>query len=63
MKALRTIAATLGADGAAHRAVQLGESMVRDADLVLVAESAQRDLLSEIVHCRASRFLSTDFIF
>jgi protein-tyrosine phosphatase len=41
----RTIAATLGADGSGHRAVQLGEAMVRDADLVLVAEAAQRDLV------------------
>jgi protein-tyrosine phosphatase len=39
----RAIAEALGADGSAHRARQITEGMIRDADLVLVAASSQRD--------------------
>lgn len=39
----RAIAATLGADGSGHRAVQVTEALVRGADLVLVAEASQRE--------------------
>jgi protein-tyrosine phosphatase len=39
----RVIAAALGADGSAHRAVQVTEGGIRAADLVLVAEATQRD--------------------
>ena len=39
----RTIAEALGAEWSAHRARQITEKMLRDADLVLVASSSQRD--------------------
>ncbi|WP_306895242.1 glycosyltransferase [Agromyces albus] len=39
----RMIAEALGADASVHRAVQLTEQAIRDADLVLVASARQRD--------------------
>ncbi|WP_173921773.1 hypothetical protein [Agromyces sp. Marseille-P2726] len=39
----RAIIAALGAEGSAHRARQITEAMIRDADLVLAAASSQRD--------------------
>lgn len=54
----RTIAATLGADASGHRAVQVGEAAIRDADLVLVAEASQRDLVLGIVPGALKRTLT-----
>jgi protein-tyrosine phosphatase len=45
----RVIAATLGADASSHRAVQTTEAIIRDADLVLVAEAAQREKVLGLV--------------
>ena len=39
----RRIAEALGADGSAHRARQISEAAIRDADLVLVSSARQRD--------------------
>lgn len=39
----RAIAEALGADGSAHRAVQITEDAIRAADLVLVSSTRQRD--------------------
>ena len=39
----RLVAEALGGDGSGHLATQITEGMVRAADLVLVAEAAQRD--------------------
>lgn len=39
----RAIAEALGADGSRHRAVQITEQAIRDADLVLVSSARQRD--------------------
>ena len=39
----RAIAEALGADGSAHRAVQITEEAIRAADLVLVSSTRQRD--------------------
>jgi protein-tyrosine phosphatase len=39
----RTIAEALGADGSAHRARQISEAAIRNADLVLVSSARQRD--------------------
>jgi protein-tyrosine phosphatase len=41
----RTIVEALGADGSGHRAAQVTEDVVRGADLVLVAEAGQRDMV------------------
>lgn len=54
----RTIAATLGADASGHRAVQVGEAAIRHADLVLVAEASQRDLVLGIVPGALKRTLT-----
>ncbi|HEU0182664.1 MAG TPA: hypothetical protein VFR16_10785 [Agromyces mariniharenae] len=39
----KVIAEALGADGSAHRARQISEAAIRDADLVLVSSARQRD--------------------
>lgn len=45
----RVIAEALGADTSAHRARQLQEDEVRDADLVLVSSASQRDSVLGLV--------------